>query len=92
MAGFSAITERILPTGCLPIRLLFIVDYNNWSELGTISITSLFNSKVLSKDGRNFYPVNPEQGSVTISDTATNKEIGNIKGIGKTLSLIILSP
>ena len=41
---------------------------------------------------RQLYTVNPEQGSVTIIDAATNKEIGRVKEIGKTLSLIILSP
>jgi YVTN family beta-propeller protein len=62
------------------------------NRVGTITLGHPFFSMAMSKDGRRLYAISPEQASVTVVDTATQRVVRTIYGIGTSPTLVIPAP
>lgn len=71
---------------------IVVLDSQTLARVGTIKTSQLFYSLCLSKDGRHLYAVSPEQGSLMVIDTGTQRELRTIYGIGTTPIFAIVAP
>ncbi len=67
-------------------------DSQTLKRVGTIKTSHPFFSLTLSKDGSRLFAISPEQASVMVIDTATQREVRTIYGIGTSPIRAIVAP
>jgi YVTN family beta-propeller protein len=69
-----------------------VFDSETLKRLAIIKTSQLFYSATLSKDGRHLYVVSPEQASIMIIDTKSQREVRTIYGLGTSPVFAIVAP
>jgi YVTN family beta-propeller protein len=71
---------------------IVVFDSQTLKRVETIKPSQPFFSLTLGKDGRHLYAISPEQASIMVIDTATQREIRTIYGIGTSPIWAIVAP